>query len=323
MRRRTAVPVVADDEDDDEDDDNAAHAEATHSRQSASHSSLLPHPSAALPRVAPEATRPIISPQPLHHCLPHDPRVAQHLSQHGVAVVEPCFADHLSLLQQLNPALLRRQAYTRAYRMSLSCINDSTSHQLTISPKQSMATAGAAAAAVTADEVFAFLEREWAHKVDRAQVGPLPRHRSTEDCVYFKDLSAAVDVRSDSSGDKSCHPLPPSFFPAWDEQLEALVEHAERTRGSPSTTGEPDDTQATADISMDDADDAATSVLQTRLAAGQYAWHPLFQNEYALHRQSLLRLSPQQIDGVHTSYAYLKFGFQVSEWRGRVTRVHG
>ena len=217
-----------------------------------------------------QAIVPIVFREPLDECVPYHPRVRSHLDRYGIAVVQPAYRDQLSLVRELNSDLLQHQAYSRAYRMSLSCINDGSSDQVT-----DPSAPDVQATPPTADSVFAFLERVWAHMCDGR---PLPRNLATENCLYLKDLSAVQDVRSPA--------VHPSFFPAFDQRLAALDEDP-----------------------MDTSDSAASSPLR-RVATTRFAVHPLYQNEFALHPHSLLRLSSQWIDGVNTAYAYLKHGFQ-------------
>lgn len=80
--------------------------------------------------LSPAAIQPIAFAHPLYDCAPFHPLVQSRLAIHGIAVVEPCFHDRVSFMAQLDLDLMQHRAVRRAYRMSLSCINDGSSNHV-------------------------------------------------------------------------------------------------------------------------------------------------------------------------------------------------
>lgn len=285
------------------------------------------HPQDSLPQHSDEAIRPLAFAHPLEHCLPYHPRVQAHLAKHGIAVVEPCFRDHAAVIKELDIDLLQHGAFRRAYRMSLSCVNDGSSKQVAYPQLPSSSSDVYPSPACTADEVFAFLEQQWAHMSTADGSAPLPRHPPTEKCLYLKDLSI-FDIKR-GSGERNKISFLPRFAaqlhamqdavasPQMDEDSSTPMEeepgaeshdeggaqpgtfhHGAATVSAVASTG--------SSARSSDSGDGSEGVPSVR----HYLVHPLFLDEYAHHADSLLRLSSQQIDGVHTAYAYLKFSFQ-------------
>jgi hypothetical protein len=297
-------------------------ARLAHSRHSSAKRDSVT--AATKPSLPAEATRPIAFTRPLEECLPYHPLVQAHLHTFGIAVVEPCFRDHASIVKELDTALLQHSAFRRAYRMSLSCVNDGSSKQVTYPQPPQDGKDIYPSPACTGEEVFAFLERQWSHLVDTNSQGPLPRLPPTEMCLYLKDMSACELKRSATTGGNST-----SFFPNFTAQLQCFLAaqtstceaemdgerdsqlSAATTRGSPQRG---DSLSATAPclrttIVSDKGVNQSITNAETPLPRS-YLVHPLFMDEFAKHPASLLRLSTQEIDGVHTAYAYLKFSFQ-------------
>jgi len=173
------------------------------------------------------AIEPVALDRPLDTCLPFHPLVTAHLAKYGIAVVSPTFSDQLGLLQAMNPKLLQHDTYSHAYRMSLGCINE---QEDVGDPVQPASADGAHPLAPSADAVFDFLEKQWAHMSDPQSVGPLPRHPATENRIYLKDMSATHDVRRASTKEGATHSSSPSpsqhcfsFFPTLDQQLASIL----------------------------------------------------------------------------------------------------
>ena len=190
---------------------------------------------------APAAVEPVALDRPLDTCLPFHPLVTAYLAKYGIAVVSPTFSDQLGLLQAMNPKLLQHDTYSHAYRMSLGCINEQEDVD---NPVQPPSADGAHPLAPSADAVFDFLEKQWAHMSDPQSVGPLPRHPATENRIYLKDVSATHDVRKASAKEGAAHSSSPSpsqqrffFFPTLDQQL-ASIPNTEEPEGESWGEGE-------------------------------------------------------------------------------------
>ena len=285
--------------------------------------------------VSPAAILPLAFALPLSDALPFEPVVAAHLKEYGVAVVEPSFREHTAWLKELDEDLLQHASFRHAYRMTLGCVNDGSGFGVS-NPKPSLSPQQPnglyPSPPLSAEEVFAFLEKQWAHMTQvssgKARVGVAPQPpASTIDCVYLKDLSAESHhlrrpQRGHSNGSDAR-----SFFPKWDQQLQkqhethevqvrsdALIAAASQAASQVSSAIRED---RDGDIEM--TQPAVDEIPSRSIAAASVQYPALYMDAYADHPSSLLRLTEDRCDGVHNAYAYLKYGFQffnlhVEQW---------
>jgi hypothetical protein len=140
--------------------------------------------------------------------LPWGPRVVAALQKHGIAVVVPCFQDHLTFLKALSEEVFRPRTWRGSYLMSLSPINQ----QRYLTKKADLdkeielhneKIVRFKSHPLSRSEVADLLERQWAQMLGRKPPHWLS-HAAT--VLYFKDMSAKEEGKGIQ------------FFPKFDKQ---------------------------------------------------------------------------------------------------------
>lgn len=248
------------------------------------------------PAAAPVAIQPIAFGRSLEDALPFEPAVAAHLKQFGIVVVEPCFREHATWIAELNVDLLQHTSFRHAYEMTLGCFNDGGGRRVANPKPPSLPNGIYPSPSLAADEVFAFLEDQWQAMLRSPAELPHPPPAATK-CHYLKDLSSEHDLRRRNT---------PSYFPKWDKALLEDQDRREAVVAASSLCGS--------------AAAATDGDVVMRDVVPPVRYPALYMDAYAEHPKSLLRLtSTERCDGIHNSFAYLKFGFQffnlhVEQW---------
>jgi hypothetical protein len=241
----------------------------------------------------------------LREAAPYHEAIASRLRADDMAIVQPCFREHVTWLRELNVDLLKPSSFQHGYRMSLSCFGDGGGEFVPLPQDKPRAHGLHASPRVSAPDVFAFLEAEWQHCLQPMSSSAPEPLAGTTDRIYLKDLSQQHDIKtnkttnSKQSSDKKDELN--TFFPHWDHVLKEYDAGCEQRSAAATLCATRQDTPA-----EEQAGSCAAAAMQYK----EKNFPALFLDAYARHPQSLLRLASGFCDGVSNSFAYLKHGFQ-------------